>query len=285
LAVFGFEATQAGAWGVAVSRAVLAYTAFTMGGMMLFGSRRWLDQVEVFDRVFAWWSTMAPVEVTERGLRMVSPVDRLANATAKNAGDASFLVALLYGVNFDGFLSTQAGQGALEPFGFVPEPAAKALVLVAGFFVFLAVFWGTVAAVRWAAGSLRSVASVGSRVAVALVPIAAGYHLAHAGPDVLLSSPLLFEAVLDPLALGTATATPITLSSTAQTVLLGVEATIIVAAHVLAVLAGHRVAYSAFASRVQAVKSELPVTLLMVAYTFAGLWLVARAGIPAGVTG
>ncbi len=53
---------------------------------------------------------------------------------------------------------------------------------------------------------------------------------------------------------------------------------LVVTAHVVAVLAAHRVALRRFPGRVQALRAEAPLTLLMVAYTVAGLSLVTAAG-------
>jgi len=206
LAVFGFEASRGSAFGNAVSLALLGYTAFTMAGMMVFGSRTWLARAEVFDRVFAWWAFLAPIQLTEAGPKRRPPLAGLAQHRAADASDASFFVVLLYGVNFDGFLATEAGRSALALLAPLSTAGARALILVAGFLAFLAVFWATAWAIREAAGSLRDLSRIGERFAVGLLPIAAGYHLAHAGPSLVQGFPLLVEAIGDPLALGATSA-------------------------------------------------------------------------------
>lgn len=278
--LIGLEVTQLGQGSVALARLAIAYTAFTVLGMMLFGSRAWLTRVEVFDRVFAWWSTLAPLQLTREGLRASNPLERLGNRQARGAAGATFAIVLLYGVNFDGFLATGAGRSALASLSGLGGLGARAVLLVGGLVVFLAAFWGCVELVRRAAGSLRRRGRVGARVAVGLLPIAAGYHLAHAGPYLAEQLPLLWETLSDPLALGPTTATAWQIPASAGLALVAAQMVVIVAAHVLAVVAAHEVAFGAFASRVQAVKSEGPITALMVAYTFFGLWLAA-AGVAA----
>lgn len=281
----GLETSALGGAPVALGRLALAYSAFTVLGMTVFGARTWLTRVEVLDRVFAWWSTMAPLEVAGDGLRASNPLARLGRRRARGAGDACFLVTLLYGVNFDAFLATAPGRASLSALDGLGGPGARLVLGAAGLAVFLAAFWACVELAARAAGSLRSRARLGARLVVGLLPIAAGYHLAHAGPHLVESAPLLWEALSDPLALNPVQAEAWTLPAAWGSGLAGLQAGLVVLAHVLAVAAAHRVAFGTFASRVQAVKSEGPVTALMVAYTFAGLWLASAGAAALGGAG
>lgn len=271
----GLEVTTLGQDAVVLARLAIAYTAFTVLGMMIFGSRTWLRRVEVLDRVFSWWSTMAPLQLTREGIEFTNPLTRLGNRRAPQAAGASFLVVMLYGVNFDGFLATVPGQRWLAGLASLGDAGARIAVLTVGLVVFLAAFWGCVVLVRWAAGSLRPVGELGSRVVVGLLPIAVGYHLAHAGPYLFEALPLLWETLSDPLALNPASASAWTIPEGMALTIVLAQMLLIVVAHVIAVLAAHEVAFGSFASRVQAVKSEAPITGLMVIYTFVGLWLAA----------
>lgn len=51
---------------------------------------------------------------------------------------------------------------------------------------------------------------------------------------------------------------------------------IILAGHVASVLLAHRVALQVFASRREAVVSQLPMLLLMVGFTVSGLWILSQ---------
>jgi mannose/fructose/N-acetylgalactosamine-specific phosphotransferase system component IIC len=53
------------------------------------------------------------------------------------------------------------------------------------------------------------------------------------------------------------------------------QTAIIVAGHVLATLAAHRIALSESADRRKAVLMGIPLAVLMVAYTVFGLWLLS----------
>jgi hypothetical protein len=275
VALVGLEVTTLGQDVVWLARLAIAYTGFTLVGMVVFGSRTWLEQAEVFDRVFAWWSTLAPVQLTREGLQVGNPLRRLGGLRARGAAGATFFVVLLYSVNFDGLLATEVGHAWLDRLAVLGPTGARLTLLVLGLGVFGAVFWGCVRAVQAAAGSLRPLGELGARVAVGLLPIAAGYHLAHAGPYLFEAAPLIWETLSDPLALNPATATAWTIPTGTATTIVAIQMVVIVLAHVLAVVGAHEVAFGAFASRVQAVKSEAPITALMVAYTVVGLWLAA----------
>jgi len=273
VALVGLEIVTPGQDAIVLARLAIAYSAFTVLGMMVFGSRVWLAEVEVFDRVFAWWSTMAPLQLTDEGVQITNPLARMGDKQARGAAGASFLIVLLYGVNFDGFLATPPGRAGIARLG--GGTLAHLGLLVLGLALFLAAFWACAEAARRVAGSLRPLGRVGARLAVGLVPIAAGYHLAHAGPYLYEALPLLWETLSDPLALGPAEAVAWTIPAAWGTRIVAFQMTVVVLAHVLAVVGAHEVAFGSFASRVQAVKSELPVTVLMVVYTVVGLWLAA----------
>jgi hypothetical protein len=216
---------------------------------------------------------MAPLQLTDEGVQITNPLARMGDKQARGAAGASFLIVLLYGVNFDGFLATPPGRAGIARLG--GGTLAHLGLLVLGLALFLAAFWACAEAARRVAGSLRPLGRVGARLAVGLVPIAAGYHLAHAGPYLYEALPLLWETLSDPLALGPAEAVAWTIPAAWGTRIVAFQMTVVVLAHVLAVVGAHEVAFGSFASRVQAVKSELPVTLLMVVYTVVGLWLAA----------
>lgn len=270
--VMVLEALQPGSrW---IGRVAIAYTGFTFAGMLAFGSRFWLAEVEVFERVFAWLSSFAPARATRDGIDWRWPGADLAERRAAGAGDASFLVGLLYAANADGFLRTGAGQALREGLAVLGGVGSTLAVVVLGLGLFLAVFWLCVAAIRNTTRSLSSLAEAGSAFAVTLVPIAVGYHLAHNLAYVVEGLPLLVDALADPLALNPSTAQPWTVLSSQPMLLAGLQIGLVVVGHVVAVVVAHRRSFNAFPSKVQAVKSEIPLTAVMVVYTLVSLWIV-----------
>ncbi len=265
-----------------LGRLVLAYTGLTVAGMALFGTETWLGRAELLDRMLAWWATLAPLQRTEEGWQVTWPGARLGDLAARDASEVAFIVALLYGVNFDGFLSTAPGQAVLGALGGPGDPVAVAVVLLAGYAVFVAAFWACAMAVARMAGTLRPTGEVAGRFAVSLLPIAAGYHLAHDLFYLGENLPLIVQGLGDPLGLGWTllpAAGPWSIPAAWSTTVVACQVALIVLGHVLAVLAAHHGAFGAFPSRIQAIKSEVPLALVMVGYTMVGLWIVSLPGV------
>ncbi len=265
-----------------LGRVVLGYTGVTVAGMVLFGSHAWLDRVELLDRMLAWWATLAPIHRDQGGWQVAWSGARLGDLAARGPSEVGFVVGLLYGVNFDGFLATAPGQGALLALAGLGGVGSFIVVLLAGYGLFLAAFWTCAWAVARMAGTLRPVTEVAGRFAVSLIPIAAGYHLAHDLFYVAENVPLLVEALGDPLGLGWSLLPALgawSIPAAWSAALVGTQVALIVLGHVLAVIAAHHAAFGTFPSRIQAIKSEVPLALVMVFYTMVGLWIVSLPGV------
>jgi len=286
LGLVGFESFSAAQDSVLLGRLALAYTLLTFAGMARYGSADWLAEAEVFTRVFRWWGAVAPVGRDDAGkLGWRGFGGGLAALEMRGWSDVAFTVALLYGVNYDGFLATATGQAALRAGAGLGTAGAHAVVLVAGYALFLGAFVACVHLVRRAAESLAPVPRLACAFAAALVPIAVGYHAAHNLFYAWEHAPRVLFALADPLGLGWSLfhvpgSTRLPLPQALVPVLGTVQMLLILAGHVLAVVVAHRLAFAAFPSRVQAVRSELPLTGAMVFYTLVGLWILSSAVAP-----
>jgi len=115
------------------------------------------------------------------------------------------------------------------------------------------------------------------------VPIALAYHFSHYLTVLLVNGQYALVALSDPFSagwnlFGTAgmqVVTGVTLGAEATWVVWNLQAGAIIGGHVLAVLAAHRIATRLHTQPAQAAMSELPLTILMVAYTVFGLWLLS----------
>lgn len=224
---------------------MLAYLAFQLAAVLVFEPREWLDHAELFGVAMAWWSR----------LPLTSP-GRWAAGQAMRRGDTAVVLALLVGVNLDGFLATGLGRAARAHAQAAAGPAAVGLVVLAGFAVFGLALYGAALAARRFAHDLSPASQLASTFAPSLMPIAAGYHLAHVLPAVLET---IYAAV-------------------PATVWVGiVQLSFILGGHVLAIVASHRSAFERFDSRIQAIRSEAPVTAAMVVYTVVGMWILTAA--------
>ena len=257
---------------VLVARVGVAYVGATFLAMVAFGSEAWLLQAEPVTRSLRWWAACAPWSWSG-GRPYWRGASGLSRLPALGWGGVAFALAMLLGVNFDAFLGTPLGSrvAATMP---GPEGTGSAALLVFGFAVFFGAFALCAAWIARAAGSLRGFGSIAATFVASVLPIAAGYHVAHNLFYVYDAWPLLWRAAADPLALGYISAPPARLPLMAAEWATQLQMLLIVVAHVLAVLVAHRLAFHTFPGRAQAIRGEVPLTLVMVAYTFVGLWLV-----------
>jgi len=132
-------------------------------------------------------------------------------------------------------------------------------------------------------GRGRDFSQIFPSLALTVLPIALGYHLAHFLTGALVNVQYFVFALDDPLQSGASllgfsnhyvTTSFFNQRHTVETIWL-VQAGAIVLAHMAAVILSHAVALRRFGSHKAAVMSQMPVAAFMVAYTIFGLWLLA----------
>lgn len=277
-----------------LARLVAGYLLVTLAGVALFGERAWLRHAEpfsVFFRVIAWLAPLgpgaAPAPADERrpALGVTLPGLRLLAVEPPGPSGVAFVLLVLASVSFDGFSRTFTwvsflGENPLE------YPGRSALVLantvgLLGTFAVLGSAWlGVARLTRALAGS----GGPGSdrALVLAIVPIAVGYHIAHYLPSFLVDVQRALRAASDPFALGWdlfgTRDLPVVASLLTDPArvyaIWHAQVGIIVAAHVAAVAVGHTLALRR-AAGARALASQVPLLLLMIAYTLLGLWLLS----------
>ena len=270
--------------------AVAGYSVFTVAGMVLFGNEAWERNVEIFSRFFRIVSWIAPLRTVEEGgtrrLAVTMPGARLLGVDPLPAAGVVFIVVALSTVSFDGLSRTfwwldLVGENPLEHPGRTALVARNTLGLVGAAAALLAAYAITAAAgARW---SGLSAAAALRRFVVSIVPIAFGYHFAHYLPSFLVDAQYALKALSDPLNLGWnllgtrdlhVTASFLTHHASVELIWYAQTAAI-VAAHVAAVVVLHALAGESREGRMAAIRGELPLTALMIAYTLFGLWLLS----------
>ena len=121
-----------------------------------------------------------------------------------------------------------------------------------------------------AARTYLSADALARRFAPPLLAIAAGYHLAHFLGYFLELSPALATTVAAPLS------PPELVALVLPGWFGGVELGAVVLGHLLAIWVAHAAAYDVFPGKLQAVRSQYGVTVAMVCYTMASLWIVSQ---------
>ena len=195
--------------------------------------------------------------------------------------DAAFIVLALAGVSFDGLAETAFGAsllGAIQPAVIEvlgPTGAAFLLADTLAFAIVLAGFaaaFGAIVAVTHRVagrGGRRTLGMTAGVHAATLLPIAAGYLVAHYLTLVLQGLVWLPSLLADPLmALAPA------LDWIPTSVVWYVSVASIVGGHVAGIVLAHRLALRD--APLRATRAGLPIVALMIAYTVLSLWIIAQ---------
>ncbi len=273
--------------------AALAWTLFNIAGMVAFGRAVWQANADVFARVFATLSHLAPLRL--RGTAATADGD---------AGSVAFVIAMLATVVFDG-LHSSAAWTLFETLLRTHVPrwldtngiVAGTLGLLA---VWLVLLWAyeatarisltlirqpTCFALRYSPfgrpGRLMRPAAVSApALALTLIPIALAYNVAHNFSTLVTQGQRVLPLLSDPLGLqwdllGTARWN-LELTFVDARLTWWVAVLAIVAGHMASIVWSHRVVLAAGVAPRRAAVAMLPLALLMVAYTAISLLLIAQ---------
>lgn len=275
------------AWAVGV------YWIFSFAMMMAFGYDGWSKRGEFLSVFFGMVARFgifeqAPREGLHGRLSLCPPGAKLANTAALPLSGALFLLFALASVSFDGLSKTffYFGLNGLNPLEF---PGRTALIpinttgLLGSCLILASIFLLCVFVGERLSGSRQSFLVAAGTFVWSIVPIALAYHFSHYLTALLVNGQYALVAVSDPFSLGwnlfgTAhmpVAAAIAAGSDAAWLVWNAQAAAIVSGHVLAVLCAHLLAFRLHGAPRAAALSQLPLTILMIAYTVFGLWLLS----------
>jgi hypothetical protein len=207
----------------------------------------------------------------------------LTETTRTGWSDAAFIVLALAGVTFDGLQETSLGSQILsflfpplsDAFGPLAASFLAPILMLAGVFgLFLAAFvaaaalTATIGSDPASAGSRRSLAATVGGYAPTLLPIAAGYLLAHYLTLVIQGVLWVPALIRDPAALA-----PV-LAGIPTAFIWYFSVAAIVGGHIAAVVLAHRLALRDQSTR--PILAGLPLVILMIGYTILSLWIIAQ---------
>ena len=251
-----------------------AYTVVTVVGAVVVGADTWFERADPLARTFRYYGRLAPLGVEDGRLRLRLPGGELPDAVLDGRGDVAFVVTLLFVTTYDGFVATGPwASGARTVVGAGVPPVVVYLgVYLLGATLFYLAYRASARLGQRRAETYLSATYLARRFAPSLLPIAAGYHLAHNLASVLVLSPTLVAVAASPLA---PPPSPPQLAGLPAW-FGGLELACVLLGHLLAVWVAHATAYDLFPSRLQAVRSQYGVTAVMVGYTMLSLWIVAE---------
>ncbi len=278
-----------------LAQAVTLYVALNLALALLFGPAVWLRFGVAFSVLFRFLSWLSPFggrPAQEDGIFATLPGLGLLRAPALPPSGVAFVLLALASVSFDGLARSYWWLGGIgvNPLDFPGRSALAAvntLGLLGGFAALIAGYGAAV----WLGWRLtgrpgRFSAAFGA-YAISILPIALGYHFAHYLTVFLVDVQYAAIAFNDPLGRGwdlfglhgAHVTTSFLYDFDSVRRIWHVQVATIVIAHVVAIATAHGIALSRGGKRGTAILGQIPLTLLMIAYTLFGLWLLSTPAI------
>ena len=302
---------------LSISLLVLAYSVLTWTGMADFGKDAWLRGGEAFSVYFGILGRFAPTEVrvnasrpcpgcgacepgkegcvncyecfaasspAERELDLRPPAVGLVRPERPPAGGTAFVVLVLAGVAYDGLLATPLW---LQIVRLTPVTQTTGLLLMP--LLFLGVYLAFVKLSQLSGGGGASLRSLAPAHVYTLVPIAIAYQVAHYHTYLLIQGQAIISHASDPFGwgwdlFGTADY-GIRLGIVSAAFVWYSQVVLIVGGHVAAVYLAHLVSLTLFDTPKLALRSQVPMLVLMILYTVSSLWILSQPIVEEGGTG
>jgi hypothetical protein len=270
----------------------LAYSLFTWTAMAAFGAETWVCNGEVFSVFFGVFARFAPTAPGardasgNRGLVLRPFAAGLLANQPVSVSMVAFILLVLASVLYDGLLSTPEWAGverALTKLLQGAEEFRTIVVRTVGLVAFWGVFLGAYFAVCGAmshTAKQHSPCKIARNFAFTLVPIAIAYHLAHYLVFLLIQGQYIIPLASDPLGygwnlLGTA-GYRVDIAMVGARFAWYAAVTAIVIGHIAAICLADVRAHQVFTSPNASLRSQVPLTALMVIYTCVSLSILAE---------
>jgi hypothetical protein len=286
-------------WGPAkeprtVAAAAAVYCIATLLGAAAFGAEAWLGNVELFTVFARAFARFAPTELAppspddwlaappeERTVRFRPLGAGLRTDPPLPSGGGAFVLATLATVVYDGW--SQTNRFAVFEGWFLDRSAFLARhddILRTGLMVAIVAAFVLAFLLVCALLGEGGVADAARRYSPTLIPIAAVYFAAHYFDYLLVAGQATLGVLVDPFGHSWNPAGlgeyPIHKGVVPAAAVWWTQVVLIVAGHVMGVVAAHRVAIRRSARPAFVLARQAPLVVLMVAYTVAGLWVLAQ---------
>ena len=269
--------------------AVAGYCGATFLAMIIFGADRWLRRGECFTILLRFFARLSPFKLSGGKLLFGFPGWRLIKESrGMTATSGLFALAMLASGSFDGLNETFLWLDFLgiNPLEF-PGRSAVGFQTVAGLLAFYAglvsIFAASVYAGAALAGRTDKFRQAFIRLAPCVLPIALGYHFAHFLTALLVNSQYAFASLTDPFGTGRdllgigdfhVTTGFFNTRDSVRAIWLS-QGGAVLFGHLLAFVLSHAAGLSTLGNRKETALALIPISTLMILYTFFGLWLLA----------
>jgi hypothetical protein len=266
---------------------LLIYALVLMGGAWLCG-QRWFARVDPFGVYSMAVSRLSPFRRNPETGRIAigNPFDHLPSLPIR-PGVVAILAVLLGSTAFDSFSSSVTwrnfADGLAKTVHVVPVAVSLSVLRTVGLLVFVAVVATTFSLAARAVGGIdrEQRRALPGQMAHSLIPIVVGYIFAHYLSYLVERGQQAVFALADPFGrgwnlLGLAHLHVTYLLSMHPTVLAVIKVSCVVTGHIAAVIAAHDKALRLLPAGHQ-LTGQLTMMLVMVGYTFTGLYLLFSA--------
>jgi hypothetical protein len=266
---------------------LLGYVVVLLGGAWLCG-QRWFARVDPFAVYSMVVSRLSPFRRNPETRRIAigNPFDHLLSLPIR-PGVVALLAVLLGSTAFDSFSSSVTwrnfADGLAKAIHVVPVAVSLSALRTIGLLVFAAVVATTFSLAARATGGIdrEQRRALPGQMAHSLIPIVVGYIFAHYLSYLVERGQQAVFALADPLGrgwnpLGLAHLHVAYVLSMHPTVLAVVKVSCVVTGHIVAVIAAHDRALRLLPTGHQ-LTGQLTMMLVMVGYTFTGLYLLFSA--------
>ena len=278
---------------------LLVYTAINLLGAAAFGRDAWFRYGEFFAVMFRLAGKLAPIEYvaeSARGYRVVlrKPFIGLIESPAEHPSLLLFVLFMLSSTAYDGIHDTLPWVTLFwrdlypiltalinRPYLFFVDFYYywQWLMLFLSPFIYLAIYVFFIALAKAAAGSATPVRTLALRFAMSLVPIAFVYNVTHYYTLLASQGVTIVRLASDPFGFGwdlfgtgQSVTTPLVLDAGG---VWHTQVGLILLGHIIGVYLAHLEAVRCFPETRRAIVSQLPMLVLMVLFTTAGLWILS----------
>ena len=275
---------------------IVLYSAYIWVGMYCFGIYNWLHHAEIFNRIFTLFGRFAPFSFSSGKVQLRLPGTGLTNDHAERFSSSLFIILLLSIVSFDGLLETPLWQSVLDAIAqseflrptlldlqnrgvdLITLIKSVALMLAPLLLMFVYLLFCKLSSM--ASGSYMPIEEVAGQYIYSLVPIALAYHISHYLSYLLIAGQQIIPLISDPFGFGwnlfNTTHHHLDISVVNAKMVWYSAVFSIVLGHIIAVTLAHVRALQIYHNRVQVFKSQLPLVVLMIAYTLLSLWILSQ---------
>jgi hypothetical protein len=268
----------------------IGFSVLTWTGMFIFGRNTWLTHADPFALAFGVLSKFGPTDIHRGGNRTLIlrlPGVGLVDNENISPSLSVFVVVMLSTVTFDGLMATPLWQRvesalyvALPVFGNSRLAVINTVGLLVFCLTFIAVYRLVATLIAHASGNRMTPDAASRAFVLTLVPIAIAYLVAHYLSYFLVQGQLLIRLASDPFGFGwnifgTAHYRP-DIGIVGARFVWYTSLIAIVLGHVAAVSLAHIIALRRFEDRRLAIRSQIPMLVLMIAYTMMSLWIIAQ---------